>query len=137
MQWRNGSTTCAGGDDRVSDSLKEKVRYILDDSDFNDLPFNERKKICKYMSEQQILTLYQTLLKDREHTTEAWRKKQRAWLKNCVESYYREYRYPQNQEGGTIETNIFDEVEIYENCSVQILRNSVTGEESVGWWVNE
>lgn len=36
-----------------------------------------------------------------------------------------------------IETNIFDEVEIYENCSVQILRNSVTGEESVGWWINE
>lgn len=36
-----------------------------------------------------------------------------------------------------IETNIFDEVEIYPNCTVQLLRNSVTGEESVGWWVNE
>lgn len=42
-----------------------------------------------------------------------------------------------DKEINEIETNIFDEVEIYENCSVQILRNSVTGEESVGWWINE
>ena len=45
--------------------------------------------------------------------------------------------FPADYEGGTIETNIFDEVEIYPNCTVQILRNSVTGEESVGWWVND
>lgn len=35
------------------------------------------------------------------------------------------------------ETNIYDEEEIHENCTVQILRNSLTGEESVGWWENE
>ena len=35
------------------------------------------------------------------------------------------------------ETNIYDEEEIHENCTVQILRNSVTGEESIGWWENE
>ena len=35
------------------------------------------------------------------------------------------------------ETNIVDEEEIYTNCTVQILRNSVTGEESIGWWQNE
>ena len=35
------------------------------------------------------------------------------------------------------ETNIYDQEEIHENCTVQILRNSVTGEESVGWWENE
>lgn len=34
------------------------------------------------------------------------------------------------------ETNLYDEEEIHENCTVQILRNSVTGEESVGWWIN-
>lgn len=42
-----------------------------------------------------------------------------------------------DKEISEIETNIFDEVELYTNCSVQILRNSVTGEESVGWWINE
>lgn len=36
-----------------------------------------------------------------------------------------------------IETNIFDQEEIHTNCTVQILRNSVTGEVSVGWWENK
>lgn len=35
------------------------------------------------------------------------------------------------------ETNVYDEVEEHKNCTVQILRNSLTGEESVGWWENE
>lgn len=35
-----------------------------------------------------------------------------------------------------IETNIFDIEEIYPNCTVQVLCNSVTGEVSVGWWKN-
>lgn len=37
----------------------------------------------------------------------------------------------------TIETNLFDQEEIHTNCTVQILRNSVTGEVSVGWWPND
>lgn len=36
-----------------------------------------------------------------------------------------------------VETNIFDEEEIHENCTVQILKNSQTGEISVGWWEND
>lgn len=35
-----------------------------------------------------------------------------------------------------IETNLFDQEELYENCTVQVLTNSVTGECSVGWWEN-
>lgn len=31
---------------------------------------------------------------------------------------------------------IYDEEEIHENCTVQIWKNSVTGECSVGWWEN-
>lgn len=34
------------------------------------------------------------------------------------------------------EDDVFDEEEIHENCTVQIWRNSKTGEESVGWWEN-
>lgn len=37
---------------------------------------------------------------------------------------------------GTIETNLFDQEELHENCTVQVLTNSVTGEVSVGWWEN-
>lgn len=33
--------------------------------------------------------------------------------------------------------SIYDEEEIHTNCTVQILRNSVTGDVSVGWWPNE
>ena len=29
---------------------------------------------------------------------------------------------------------LFDECEVIEGCTVEILRNSVTGDESVGWW---
>ena len=71
-------------------TLKEKVMAIIESSDFNDLPFEERKRISKYLSRMQILTLYQVLKKNPELTTEAWRKKIRAWLKNCVEDYQEE-----------------------------------------------
>lgn len=37
----------------------------------------------------------------------------------------------------TIETNLFDIEEVHPNCTVQILKNSVTGEVSVGWWPND
>ena len=77
-------------------TLEEKVTAILEHSDFNDLPYEERVKISKYMSEQQILTIWQTLMKNKDITTEAWRKKQRIWLADCVEQYRRNfegYRY--------------------------------------------
>lgn len=32
---------------------------------------------------------------------------------------------------------LWEEVELHENCTVQILRNVMTGELSVGWWKNE
>ena len=75
----------------IMTTLEEKVRNILDGSDFNDLPFDERKRIGKYMAEQQILTIWQTLLSNKHLTTDAWRKKQRQWLANCVEQYRRNY----------------------------------------------
>ena len=38
---------------------------------------------------------------------------------------------------GRYELSVYDEEEIHENCTVQVWRNSVTGEESVGWFENE
>lgn len=72
-------------------SLEERISCIIDDSDFNDLPFEERKRIGKYLKERQILTLWQTLKQYPNLTTEAWRKKQRELLKGCVKAYEREY----------------------------------------------
>lgn len=36
-----------------------------------------------------------------------------------------------------VEINLFDIEETYPNCTVQILRSSVTGQVSVGWWPNK
>ena len=49
---------------------------------------------------------------------------------------------PSRQKGATpmpdiIETNLYDIEEIYPDCTVQILKNSITGEVSVGWWPND
>ena len=34
----------------------------------------------------------------------------------------------------SVETNLFDKVNIYTNCTVEILENSITGEISIGWY---
>lgn len=36
-----------------------------------------------------------------------------------------------------IESNVYDEEEVHHNCTVQVWRNSVTGEVSIGWEENE
>lgn len=51
-------------------------------------------------------------------------------VKQAIEHYYG--KDPKNK----IETNIFDIVEEYEDCTVQVLKNSITGECSVGWYKN-
>ena len=37
----------------------------------------------------------------------------------------------------TSDVEFYDEIETVENCTVEILRNSKTGEVSVGWYRNE
>ena len=37
---------------------------------------------------------------------------------------------------GKVVTNLFDKERTYHNCTVQVLTNTLTGEESVGWWEN-
>ena len=36
----------------------------------------------------------------------------------------------------TVAINIYEEVELHTNFAVQVLRNVLTGELSVGWWEN-
>ena len=36
-----------------------------------------------------------------------------------------------------VEPGIYDEEELHNDCTVQVLRNSITGHTSVGWWENE
>ena len=36
-----------------------------------------------------------------------------------------------------VETNIYDKATVYENCTVEVWENTVTGATSWGWWENE
>lgn len=41
-----------------------------------------------------------------------------------------------NDDYEKIETNFYDKEELYDDCVVQVLTNTITGETSVGWWKN-
>lgn len=36
----------------------------------------------------------------------------------------------------SVDIPVFEEAEVHTNCTVQVLRNTLTGEVSVGWWEN-
>lgn len=36
-----------------------------------------------------------------------------------------------------ISMNLYDQEELHRNCTVHILRNSYTGQVSIGWWDND
>ena len=80
----------------MSTTLSEKVIDIIENSDFNSLPLEERKKIIKYNKEQQIITIWQILNNYKEYTSPYFRKKLSKWLENCVASYRKE-----SEKGGT------------------------------------
>lgn len=67
--------------------LDKKVIDIIENSDLNSLPFEERKKIIKHIKEQQIITIWQVLNNYKEHTSPYFRKNLSKWLENCVVSY--------------------------------------------------
>lgn len=74
-------------------TLDEKARAIIDNvnDDFLSLSDEERKRICRFTSQQQIRTMYQMINRDRDMTTEAWREKQRKWLENCVNEHSKKW----------------------------------------------
>ena len=76
-------------------SLEERVRGIIENvgEEFNALPIEERKRINKFLSHMQILTIWQMINKDGDIITHRWREKQRKWLKNCVERHLKEWWY--------------------------------------------
>ena len=66
------------------------------------------------------------LIRDKEgRETSVW---------ECVKEHTIPVNCPLVEVPDKVETNIYDEVERIENCTVEILRNSITGEESVGWY---
>ena len=76
---------------RMKRSLDEEIKAIINDNSFNDLPFEQRKFICKFLSQYQILTLWQAINNYPDLVCGAYKSKIRKWLKSCVETYKKEY----------------------------------------------
>ena len=55
----------------------------------------------------------------------------------CPCAFCSEYDKWEPQEEHIDSIGIYDVVEEYDNCTVQLLRNSITGEESIGWFNND
>ena len=63
-----------------------------------------------------------------------------SWIgQDCAffENKARFIELPCNKINAIVESNIYDEEEVYYDCTVQVLRNSITGETSVGWFRND
>ena len=67
--------------------VRQKVNQIMEDSDFNSLPFEERRKISRYMTQQQILTLWQVMENYKYYESKVLRDKLRDWLENVIIGY--------------------------------------------------
>lgn len=67
--------------------VRQKVNQIMEDSDFNSLPFEERRKISRYMTQQQILTLWQVMENYKDYESKVLRDKLRDWLENVIIGY--------------------------------------------------
>ena len=66
---------------------------------------------------------------------------ERPWIEstvcrcpNCSLYYRPTLGHKCKNEVNMIETNLYDKAERYENCTVEVLTNTVTGETSIGWW---
>lgn len=60
---------------------------------------------------------------------------------HCTDEYtacwYRFFDLMWQAAHDSVDMRIFNVEEIHENCTVQIWRNTVTGEQSFGWWPSE
>ena len=72
--------------------LAERATAVInDDSEFNSLPIEERRRICKYLLHAEVQLLYQIIESDKSLTTEAWRIKKKKYLETLVSSYEKNY----------------------------------------------
>ena len=55
------------------------------------------------------------------------------YVKSLVEE---EEKRAENQANYKIDVDMYDEMELYTDCTVQVLHNTITDEYSVGWWQN-
>ena len=73
--------------------LTEQVNKVVNhcNSKFNALTFEKRMEICQYLSEMQILTIYQLLHRNEDLLCEKWKASTKGWLRDLLKSYIVSY----------------------------------------------
>lgn len=75
----------------MAKKLNDRINDIINDRSFNTLPLEQRKFICKFLQQHQILTLYQVINSYPELVCGAYKAKLRNWIENCVDDYEKKY----------------------------------------------
>lgn len=80
------------------------------------------KKICQHCSHKDVCYMYKDIEEGRK------------WYSDYFgEDVLCPYLYNRT----TVMTNMFNVVERHEDCTVEILTNTETGEQSIGWFKND
>ena len=74
-------------------TLEEKVNCIIEEAsnDYNSLPFEDRKRIAKYMAYEKIRTLWQVTNQNLAFITPEWKRRQIILIENLVSAYLVNY----------------------------------------------
>ena len=59
------------------------------------------------------------------------------WIASLLAAAGRTEKSRAEEPAPVVSMNVFDQEDIYPDCTVQVLTNTVTGETSVGWWRND
>ena len=81
----------------MAKKLNDRINDIINDRSFNELPFEQRKFICKFLQQHQILTLYQAINLYPDLVCGAYKAKIRNWLESSVNEYEKEYGVAQRK----------------------------------------
>lgn len=65
----------------------DQIQKILKNSDYNDLPKEERNRIAKYCSEQKLQILWQVLTSNSNLTCDSWKFEIRKWINSELNWY--------------------------------------------------
>lgn len=79
----------------------------------------------------------ENLLERKIHTQDF--SEQAVWddLKLKVSAQFMDLRDAHEDDIRVDSMNLFDKAETYHNCAVQVLTNTVTGQQSIGWWLED
>lgn len=91
------------------------------------LPFVRRSEY------EEVVEKLESLLSEVEVVEEAL-EKETVWSRQKIEQLQDELNKSREKQ---IRTSLYDKEEIHRNCTVHILSNSVTGEQSIGWFDND